>query len=56
VPQQQEAVFVANPAKNPLSDPCGFGMMRMASQKEFQKVITMGRHNPHRGSPRIRKQ
>jgi hypothetical protein len=36
-------------AKNPLSDCIAFGIMRVASQKEFKEVPELGRHNPHRG-------
>jgi hypothetical protein len=35
VPQQQGPLFVAPLAKNRLSDFRGFGMMRLASRKEF---------------------
>jgi hypothetical protein len=34
-------------AKNPLSDRIAFGMMRVASQKEFKEVPDPGRHDPH---------
>jgi hypothetical protein len=49
---QQGAGFVARLAKNPLSDGIGFGIMRMASQKEFKEVSESGRQHP-REVPRI---
>jgi hypothetical protein len=54
VDAQQGRRFVASLAKNPLSVANGFGMMRLASQKEFEKVPESGRHNPHEVSKKHR--
>jgi hypothetical protein len=48
VAEQQAARFVAGLAKNPLSDRIGFGMMRVASQKEFKEVPDRGDKIPTR--------
>jgi hypothetical protein len=46
---QQRAGFVALLAKNLLSHGHGFGMMRMASKKEFKEVPRIGATKSPRG-------
>jgi hypothetical protein len=54
VTQQQGASFVAGKAKKGLSQRHGFGIMRVASQKEFMgKYQESGRQQDPRGSQQI---
>jgi hypothetical protein len=45
-PKQQAPPFVARLAKKPLSEKGSFGIMRVASQKEFGRSSKPGAKNP----------